>query len=107
MVRKCSRFLSWFYPGNEVVCFFFQFILTDSLFPTMAAQTHEFFVDMTCEGCSGAVTRILDKQKGNGVNSFQIDLPNKKVFIDSSLTPDELLATLQKSKKEVKYVGLK
>ncbi|OQV18250.1 hypothetical protein BV898_07646 [Hypsibius exemplaris] len=73
----------------------------------MASQTQEFFVDMTCEGCSGAVTRILEKQKANGVNSFQIDLPNKKVFIDSSLPVEDLLATLQKSKKEVKYIGPK
>ncbi|KAG7464990.1 hypothetical protein MATL_G00171420 [Megalops atlanticus] len=37
---------------------------------------HEFFVDMTCEGCSGAVTRVLNKLDVK----FDIDLPNKKRF---------------------------
>ncbi|GAV00246.1 hypothetical protein RvY_11127 [Ramazzottius varieornatus] len=73
----------------------------------MAATKHEFNVEMTCEGCSGAIQRILEKQKGNGVSDYQIDLPNKKVYIDSTLPSDQLLATLQKSKKDVKYVGVK
>ncbi|KAJ8282133.1 hypothetical protein COCON_G00046520 [Conger conger] len=40
---------------------------------------HEFFVEMTCEGCSGAVTRVLNKLDDV---KFDIDLPNKKVFIE-------------------------
>lgn len=28
-------------------------------------QLHEFQVAMTCEGCSGAVQRVLGKIKGN------------------------------------------
>jgi len=27
-------------------------------------QKHEFFVDMTCEGCSNAVTRVLHRLGG-------------------------------------------
>ncbi|KAG9272504.1 copper transport protein ATOX1 [Astyanax mexicanus] len=46
--------------------------------------THEFFVDMTCEGCSGAVTRVLKKIDVK----FDIDLPNKKVFIESDKDKD-------------------
>ncbi|KAJ8394036.1 hypothetical protein AAFF_G00053800 [Aldrovandia affinis] len=54
---------------------------------------HEFFVDMTCEGCSGAVTRVLNKLDVK----FDIDLPNKKVFIESDKAAEVLLETLKKT----------
>uniref|UniRef100_A0A8C3NTK3 Copper transport protein ATOX1 n=1 Tax=Cyanoderma ruficeps TaxID=181631 RepID=A0A8C3NTK3_9PASS len=69
-----------------------------------AMPKHEFFVDMTCEGCSNAVTRVL--QKLGGV-SFDIDLPNKKVCIDSEHTVDTLLETLKKTGKNTSYLGEK
>ncbi|XP_041122757.1 copper transport protein ATOX1-like [Polyodon spathula] len=65
---------------------------------------HEFFVDMTCEGCSGAVTRVLNKLGGV---QFDIDLPNKKVFIESEHSVDLLLETLKKTGKNATYVGAK
>lgn len=49
------------------------------------SQKHEFKVEMTCEGCSGAVKRVLGRLEGQGVNSFEVDLPNQKVYVDSSL----------------------
>uniref|UniRef100_W5N135 Copper transport protein ATOX1 n=1 Tax=Lepisosteus oculatus TaxID=7918 RepID=W5N135_LEPOC len=64
---------------------------------------HEFFVDMTCEGCSGAVTRVLNKL---GVK-FDIDLPNKKVFIESEQSVEVLIETLKKTGKTVTYIGPK
>ncbi|KAG5852251.1 copper transport protein ATOX1 [Anguilla rostrata] len=64
---------------------------------------HEFFVDMTCEGCSGAVTRVLTKLDVK----FDIDLPNKKVVIESDKSADDLLATLKKTGKAVNYIGPK
>uniref|UniRef100_A0A8C6IPE1 Copper transport protein ATOX1 n=1 Tax=Melopsittacus undulatus TaxID=13146 RepID=A0A8C6IPE1_MELUD len=67
-------------------------------------QKHEFFVDMTCEGCSNAVTRVL--QKLGGVQ-FDIDLPNKKVCIDSEHNIDTLLETLKKTGKNASYIGEK
>ncbi|GIY24302.1 HMA domain-containing protein [Caerostris darwini] len=73
----------------------------------MSAQVHEFTVEMTCEGCSGAVNRILGRLKGSGVEDFSIDLGNKKVFITSSLPPETLLESLKKSGKETVYVGVK
>ncbi|XP_032885802.1 copper transport protein ATOX1 [Amblyraja radiata] len=63
---------------------------------------HEFFVDMTCEGCSNAVTRVLDKLEDV---QFNIDLPNKKVFIESSRSVEDLTNSLKKTGKEVKYIG--
>lgn len=69
-----------------------------------AMPKHEFFVDMTCEGCSNAVTRVL--QKLGGVQ-FDIDLPNKKVCIDSEHNVDTLLETLKKTGKNASYIGEK
>ena len=34
------------------------------------AQVHEFNVTMTCEGCSGAVKRVLGKLEGSWSSSF-------------------------------------
>ncbi|KAM4621927.1 copper transport protein ATOX1 [Polymixia lowei] len=66
---------------------------------------HEFEVAMTCEGCSGAVTRVLSKL-GSDVK-FEIDLPKKLVWIESDKDLDLLLETLKKCGKEVKYNGTK
>ncbi|KAM6977878.1 copper transport protein ATOX1 [Aplochiton taeniatus] len=65
---------------------------------------HEFAVAMTCEGCSNAVSRILNK---SGDVKFEIDLPNKLVWIESDKPSDVLLETLKKCGKEVKYNGPK
>ncbi|KAM9253281.1 copper transport protein ATOX1 isoform 1-T2 [Trichechus inunguis] len=66
---------------------------------------HEFSVDMTCEGCSNAVTRVLNKLGGV---QFDVDLPKKKVCIDSSEhSVDTLLETLKKTGKAVSYLGPK
>ncbi|KAB1281343.1 Copper transport protein ATOX1, partial [Camelus dromedarius] len=67
-------------------------------------QKHEFSVDMTCEGCSNAVTRVLNKLGGV---QFDIDLPNKKVCVDSKHSVDTLLETLGKTGKAVSYLGPK
>ncbi|XP_039240223.1 copper transport protein ATOX1 isoform X1 [Pipra filicauda] len=73
--------------------------------PTSSREKkHEFFVDMTCEGCSKAVTRVLDRLGGV---QFDIDLPNKKVFIDSEHNVDTLLETLKKTGKNTSYLGEK
>lgn len=67
-------------------------------------KKHEFSVDMACEGCSNAVTRVLNKLGGV---QFDIDLPNKKVCIDSEHSVDTLLETLGKTGKAVSYLGPK
>ncbi|XP_053684935.1 copper transport protein ATOX1 [Sabethes cyaneus] len=72
----------------------------------MATPTHEFKVEMTCTGCSGAVERVLGKLKEK-VEKVDIDLDNKKVFVTSKLTSEELLETIKKTGKEVSYVGVK
>ncbi|XP_060904553.1 copper transport protein ATOX1 isoform X2 [Labrus mixtus] len=65
---------------------------------------HEFEVAMTCEGCSGAVTRVLNKVEGV---TFEIDLPKKLVWIESEKDVEFLHKTLEKCGKEVKYNGTK
>ncbi|XP_073342909.1 copper transport protein ATOX1 isoform X1 [Pagrus major] len=67
-------------------------------------QKHEFEVAMTCEGCSGAVTRVLNKLGGV---TFTIDLPQKLVWIESDKDAEVLMETLKKCGKEVKYNGTK
>ncbi|XP_054412085.1 copper transport protein ATOX1 isoform X1 [Pongo abelii] len=67
-------------------------------------QKHEFSVDMTCGGCAEAVSRVLNKLGGV---KYDIDLPNKKVCIESEHSMDTLLATLKKTGKTVSYLGLK
>ncbi|XP_076810243.1 copper transport protein ATOX1-like isoform X1 [Clavelina lepadiformis] len=67
--------------------------------------TYEFKVEMTCEGCSGAVTRILTKKLGADAN-FNVDLAAQKVTITSDLSQDELTEMLKKSGKAVTYIGV-
>ncbi|XP_062944054.1 copper transport protein ATOX1 [Cynocephalus volans] len=63
---------------------------------------HEFSVDMSCEGCAEAVSRVLNKLGGV---KFHTDLPNKKVCIESEHSVDILLATLRKTGKTASYLG--
>ncbi|KAF6292792.1 endosulfine alpha [Rhinolophus ferrumequinum] len=73
--------------------------------PTVTSSVmpkHEFTVDMTCEGCSSAVTRVLNKLGGV---QFEIDLPSKKVSIESEYSVDTLLETLRKTGKTVTHLG--
>ncbi|XP_078086840.1 copper transport protein ATOX1 isoform X2 [Mustelus asterias] len=65
---------------------------------------HEFFVDMTCEGCSNAVARVLNKL---GDVQFDIDLPNKKILIECKHSVETLTECLKKTGKDVQYVGEK
>ncbi|XP_074649725.1 copper transport protein ATOX1-like [Tubulanus polymorphus] len=63
---------------------------------------HEFSVEMTCEGCSGAVERVLRKK---GIETFQIDLENKKVFVETDLSSDEILEIIKKTGKATTFIG--
>ncbi|XP_064481651.1 copper transport protein ATOX1-like [Ornithodoros turicata] len=73
----------------------------------MSSQVHEFKVEMTCEGCSGAVKRVLGKLEGQGVNKVEIDLPSQRVLVDSTLSSDKLLEVLKKTGKSCSYIGAK
>lgn len=68
-------------------------------------QTHIFNVEMTCEGCSGAVERVLNRLKGQGVNEVTISLSEQKVLVTSSLSADLLLEVIKKTGKKTTYIG--
>ncbi|XP_063611580.1 copper transport protein ATOX1-like [Penaeus indicus] len=70
----------------------------------MSLMIHEFTVEMTCEGCSGAAKRVLGKL-GDKVSNVDISLETKKVIVTSTLSSDELLETLKKTGKDVTYLG--
>ena len=64
---------------------------------------HEYTVEMTCGGCSGAVTRVLGKKEG--VSKFDVNLESKKVFVETELSADEILEVLKKTGKATAFVG--
>jgi len=69
----------------------------------MAAVRHEFQVEMTCEGCSGAVTRVLNKK---GEQNIEINMDKQRVYVTSTLSADELLETIKKAGKTCSYIGV-
>jgi copper chaperone len=74
---------------------------------------------MTCGGCTGAVTRALDKAKTNGlgseghalfglkiaqfdsVSSFDVKLETQEVQVSGTVPYDDVLAVIKKTGKEV------
>ncbi|XP_015108791.1 copper transport protein ATOX1 [Diachasma alloeum] len=71
----------------------------------MATKIHEFSVEMTCEGCSGAVKRVLGNKAG--IEDVKIDLEGKKVFVTSSLPSEEILEYIKKTGKSTSFIGAK
>ncbi|KAJ3158247.1 Cytosolic copper metallochaperone [Geranomyces michiganensis] len=58
---------------------------------------------MTCGGCSGAVTRIL--QKTEGVQNFDVSLETQLVTVTSdTLTQDQVYEAVKKSGKATEIV---
>ncbi|KAJ1383415.1 Heavy metal-associated domain, HMA [Sesbania bispinosa] len=58
-------------------------------------------VAMSCQGCAGAVNRVLDKMEG--VESFDIDLKEQKVTVKGNVKPEEVLQTVSKSGKKTAF----
>jgi len=67
----------------------------------MVEHTYKFDVKMTCTGCSGAVTRVLDKARPD-VTDFTVDLKTQEVIVKSTLPYDDILAKIKKTGKEVR-----
>ncbi|KAG6866944.1 hypothetical protein C0991_003860 [Blastosporella zonata] len=65
-------------------------------------HTYKFDVKMTCSGCSGAVTRVLEKAKAEGVSDFTVNLDKQEVVVKSILPYDDVLARIKKTGKEVR-----
>uniref|UniRef100_A0A0R0L378 HMA domain-containing protein n=1 Tax=Glycine max TaxID=3847 RepID=A0A0R0L378_SOYBN len=58
-------------------------------------------VGMSCQGCAGAVNRVLGKMEG--VESFDIDLKEQKVTVKGNVEPDEVLQAVSKSGKKTAF----
>ncbi|OCB86733.1 hypothetical protein A7U60_g6192 [Sanghuangporus baumii] len=70
---------------------------------TMAEHFYRYKVQMTCGGCSGAVTRVLTKAKesGAGVDSFVVSLENQSVEVRGPIDFDDLTARIEKTGKKI------
>ncbi|KAF5365733.1 hypothetical protein D9758_003292 [Tetrapyrgos nigripes] len=71
---------------------------------TPASHTYEFDVKMTCSGCSGAVTRVLERAKtsGAGVDEYSVNLDTQQVIVKGTAPYDEILEKIKKTGKEVR-----
>ncbi|XP_003563850.1 copper transport protein ATX1 [Brachypodium distachyon] len=65
------------------------------------SQTIELRVGMSCEGCVGAVKRVLSKMEG--VESFDVDIKEQKVTVKGNVTPDAVLQTVSKTGKKTAF----
>ncbi|KAK7355234.1 hypothetical protein VNO80_14484 [Phaseolus coccineus] len=67
----------------------------------MSSQTVVLKVGMSCQGCAGAVNRVLGKMEG--VESFDIDLKEQKVTVKGNVQPDEVLQAVSKTGKKTAF----
>ncbi|WOG87929.1 hypothetical protein DCAR_0207162 [Daucus carota subsp. sativus] len=58
-------------------------------------------VGMSCQGCVGAVKRVLGKMEG--VESFDIDIDQQKVTVKGNVQPDAVFQTVAKTGKKTEY----
>ncbi|XP_077235835.1 copper transport protein ATX1-like [Tasmannia lanceolata] len=56
---------------------------------------------MSCEGCVGAVKRVLNKMEG--VESFDVDLKEQKVTVKGNVQPDAVLQTVSNTGKKTSF----
>ncbi|KAJ7046815.1 copper chaperone taha [Mycena alexandri] len=68
----------------------------------MAEHKYKFDVKMTCTGCSGAVTRVLEKAKSDGVSDFSVNLETQEVLVTGTMPYEDVLAKIKKTGKEVR-----
>ncbi|EGD75062.1 metal homeostasis factor ATX1 [Salpingoeca rosetta] len=63
--------------------------------------THVFNVAMACDGCSGAVQRVLKKLPE--VEDISIDMAGQTVTVVTSLSSDAVLEQIKKTGKETSF----
>uniref|UniRef100_A0A7N0RHS5 HMA domain-containing protein n=2 Tax=Kalanchoe fedtschenkoi TaxID=63787 RepID=A0A7N0RHS5_KALFE len=64
-------------------------------------QTVTLKVGMTCQGCVGAVKRVLGKMQG--VESFDVDIDQQKVTVIGNVLPESVLQTVSKTGKPTAF----
>ncbi|KAJ7449846.1 hypothetical protein FB451DRAFT_1008161, partial [Mycena latifolia] len=67
-----------------------------------AEHKYKFDVKMTCSGCSGAITRVLEKAKPDGVSDFSVNLETQEVLVTGTIPYEDVLAKIKKTGKEVR-----
>ena len=65
------------------------------------SQTVVLKVGMSCQGCVGAVKRVLGKMEG--VESYDINLDEQKVTVKGNVQPDAVLQTVSKTGKKTAF----
>ncbi|XVE68633.1 hypothetical protein DITRI_Ditri09bG0084500 [Diplodiscus trichospermus] len=65
------------------------------------SQTVVLKVAMSCQGCVGAVQRVLGKMEG--VESYEVDLKEQKVTVKGNVQPDAVLQTVSKTGKKTTF----
>ncbi|KAE9589849.1 hypothetical protein Lal_00021640 [Lupinus albus] len=65
------------------------------------SQTVVLKVAMSCQGCVGAVKRVLGKL--DGVESYDINLEEQKVVVKGNVQPDTVLQTVSKTGKKTTF----
>ncbi|KAH9973893.1 copper chaperone taha [Lactifluus volemus] len=69
----------------------------------MADHTYKFDVKMTCGGCSGAVTRALEKRKADlGISEFDVNLEKQEALVKATASYDEVFEVIKKTGKEIR-----
>ncbi|CAA6660700.1 unnamed protein product [Spirodela intermedia] len=58
-------------------------------------------VTMSCQGCVGAVKRVLDKMEG--VESYDVNLKDQKVTVLGTAKPEAVLQTVSKTGKKTEF----
>ncbi|KAL3523640.1 hypothetical protein ACH5RR_016474 [Cinchona calisaya] len=65
------------------------------------SQTVVLKVGMSCQGCVGAVNRVLSKMEG--VESFDINIEEQKVTVKGNVQPEAVLQTVSKTGKKTSF----
>ncbi|KAK0591934.1 hypothetical protein LWI29_010511 [Acer saccharum] len=65
------------------------------------SQTVVLKVGMSCQGCVGAVKRVLGKMEG--VESYDINIDEQKVTVKGNVQPDAVLQTVSKTGKKTAF----
>ncbi|KAL5717106.1 hypothetical protein ACHQM5_010177 [Ranunculus cassubicifolius] len=63
--------------------------------------TVELKVGMSCQGCVGAVTRVLNKMEG--VETFDVDIKQQKVTVKGNVEADAVFQTVSKTGKKTEF----
>ncbi|KAL2934996.1 Copper transport protein CCH [Bienertia sinuspersici] len=65
------------------------------------SQTIVLKVAMSCQGCVGAMNRVLGKMEG--VESYDINIDEQKVTVKGNVQPEAVFQTISKTGKKTSF----